>query len=312
MPGTMRKATDADKLQMFQKYDAFLFDLDGTLWKGSQLIPGAVEFIETLKSYNKKVFYVTNNASKSRRTNSQKLADLGLPVAPGEMYTSSFAAAAYLKGKGFTKKAYVVGEEGLVEELDLAGIRCVGGPEHRGERVDWLAPEPRVELDPEVGAVVVGIDRYINYFKLQYATLALTEDPGCHFVACNTDARGHFSAQQEWAGAGTMVGALKASSEREPVVVGKPSSFILDHVCKAAGLKPEQCIIFGDRLDTDILWGANFGLGTCCVLTGVTSEAQLQQLAADDKMRPMYYLDSIGDIMSVKAQLPPVATCAVQ
>ncbi|KAG2501207.1 hypothetical protein HYH03_001020 [Edaphochlamys debaryana] len=302
----MRKATDEDKLKCFQQYEAFIFDLDGTLWKGSALLPGAKEFVELLRSYNKKVFFVTNNATKSRAMNAAKLTKMGITAATNEVYTSSFAAAAYLRTISFAKKAYVVGEDGLVEELTAAGIPCVGGPEHRGVEVDWTQAEPHIEVDPEVGAVVVGLDRNINYFKLQYATQALINNDSCMFVACNTDARGHFSQAQEWAGAGTMVAAIIGSSEREPMLLGKPASFILDHLCTTHQVARDKCLVVGDRLDTDILWGIQNGAGTCLVLSGVTSEAQL--LAQDNKVHPRLYMDSVADFLTVKNQLPSSCT----
>ncbi|GFR42429.1 hypothetical protein Agub_g3334 [Astrephomene gubernaculifera] len=303
----MKKATDQDKLAAFQAYDAWVFDLDGTIWKGSTLIPGAKEFIELLRSYQKKIFFVTNNATKSRAANAAKLTSLGIPASPGEVYTSSFAAAAYLRTISFHKKAYVVGEEGLVEELSAAGISCVGGPEHRGKEIDWQDKEPHVEVDPEVGAVVVGLDRFINYYKLQYATQCLLSNDSCMFVACNTDARGHFSSTQEFAGAGTMVAAIIGCSEREPLLLGKPASFMLDHLCATHQIARDKCIVIGDRLDTDILWGIQNGAGTCCVLSGVTSESQL--LSSDNKVHPSLYMDSIGDFLSVKGQLP--SSCSI-
>ncbi|GLC59733.1 hypothetical protein PLESTB_001527700 [Pleodorina starrii] len=255
----------------------------------------------------KKVFFVTNNATKSRAANAAKLTALGITATAADVYTSSFAAAAYLKTTSFSKKAYVVGEQGLVDELTAAGIACVGGPEHAGKEVDWSNPEPHMEVDPEVGAVVVGLDRNINYFKLQYATTCLINGSSCMFIACNTDSRGHFSSSQEWAGAGTMVAAIIGSSEREPMLLGKPASFILDHLCATHQIPREKCIVIGDRLDTDILWGNQNNAGTCCVLTGVTSEAQL--LSPDNKVQPKLYMDSLAEFLTVKPLLP--ASCVI-
>ncbi|PNH10208.1 4-nitrophenylphosphatase [Tetrabaena socialis] len=146
----MKKATDADKIAAFQAHDAWIFDLDGTIWKGNALVPGAKEFIELLRSYQKKVFFCTNNATQSRAVNAAKLAALGIPATVAEVYTSSFAAAAYLKTIKFSKKAYVVGEAGLVDELKEVGVTCVGGPEHKGKEVDWRAADPHMEVDPEL------------------------------------------------------------------------------------------------------------------------------------------------------------------
>ncbi len=94
---------------------------------------------------------------------------------------------------------------------------------------------------------MVGLDFSINYYKIQYALTCLLENEGCEFIATNTDSRGNLTVDQEWAGAGCCVGALIGASEAEPVVVGKPSSFLLDTICRASGLPKEKICIVGDR-----------------------------------------------------------------
>ena len=120
----------------------------------------------------------------------------------------------------------------------------------------------------QVGAVVVGFDRYINYYKIQYATLCIRENPGCLFIATNRDAVTHLTDAQEWAGNGSMVGAIAGSTKREPITVGKPAEFMLDNIARTFGLERRQICMVGDRLDTDILFGKNGGLTTCLVLSG--------------------------------------------
>lgn len=116
--------------------------------------------------------------------------------------------------------------------------------------------------------MVVGFDRHINYYKIQYATLCVRENPGCLFIATNTDAVTHLTDAQEWAGNGSMVGAIAGSTQRAPLVVGKPSEFMLSNIADKFGLRREQICMVGDRLDTDILFGKNGGLTTCLVLSG--------------------------------------------
>ena len=107
-------------------------------------------------------------------------------------------------------KVYVIGQEGIGEELDLLGIPHLGGPADKDRRVT-LAPGGALRVDPEVGAVVVGFDQHINYYKIQYAQLCINENPGCRFVATNLDAVTHLTEEQEWAGNGAMVGAIKGA-----------------------------------------------------------------------------------------------------
>jgi hypothetical protein len=105
----------------------------------------------------------------------------------------------------------VVGEVGIQEELDLVGVPHIGGPADGDKKID-LSPGNYMEHDKDVGAVVVGFDRYFNYYKIQYATLCLRENPGCQYIATNTDAVTHLTDAQEWAGNGSMVRVLSSSS----------------------------------------------------------------------------------------------------
>jgi len=116
----------------------------------------------------KKIVFVTNNSRKSRRQYSKKFRSLGLEVTEKEIFTSSFAAAMFLKLNNFPpeKKVYVVGEDGILEELKLAGFECFGGPED-GKKNIILEADFYFEHDKSVGAVVVGLDQHFNYYKMQ-------------------------------------------------------------------------------------------------------------------------------------------------
>ncbi|XP_066380097.1 phosphoglycolate phosphatase 2-like isoform X1 [Miscanthus floridulus] len=213
--------------------DAFLFDCDGVIWKGDKLIEGVPETMELLRKMGKKLVFVTNNSRKSRRQYSKKFRSLGLEVTEEEIFTSSFAAAMYLKLNNFSpeKKVYVVGEDGILEELKLAGFECFGGPED-GKKNIKLEADFYFEHDKSVGAVIVGLDQYFNYYKMQYARICISENPGCLFIATNRDPTGHMTSAQEWPGAGTMVAAVSCSVQKEPIVVGKPSGFLMDFLLK--------------------------------------------------------------------------------
>ena len=153
--------------------------------------------------------------------------------------------------------------------------------------------------------MVVGFDRHFNYYKMQYATLCIRENPRCLFIATNTDAVAHLTDVQEWAGGGCMVGAIKGSTQKEPIVVGKPADFLLRRIALQFGLKPERMCMIGDRLDTDILFGINGGLRTCLVLSGVTQEDAL--LAPENSVHPDIYMPSLAEFLKIKERvLPPI------
>ncbi|KAG2499340.1 hypothetical protein HYH03_002916 [Edaphochlamys debaryana] len=291
------KATDAQKLELLSKVKCFIFDCDGVIWLGDKVIDGVPETLDMLRSMGKKCFFVTNNSTKSRAGYMSKFRSLGLNVSAEEIYSSSYAAAAYLESINFKKKVYVIGEVGIQEELDMKGIRHLGGPGDADKRVTLKSGE-FMEHDPEVGAVVVGFDRNINYYKIQYATLCIRENPGCMFIATNRDAVTHLTDAQEWAGNGSMVGAIVGSTKREPTVVGKPSGFMLENISASLGLKPDQICMVGDRLDTDIMFGKNGGLTTSLVLSGVTTEEVLNH--PDNKVIPDFVLPALPDLLTVK------------
>ncbi|CAL5218445.1 g126 [Coccomyxa viridis] len=292
----VKKADKEDKAKLLDKVDAFIFDCDGVIWRGDSLIDGVPETLDALRAMGKKLIFVTNNSTKSRKGYLGKFTGLGLNISAEEIYSSSYAAAAYLDSIDFPKdkKVYVVGEVGIIEELELKGIQHLGGPEDVDKKIE-LKPGFALPHDESVGAVVVGFDRHINYHKIQYATLCISENPGCHFIATNLDAKTHLTDAQEWAGNGSMVGAIKGSTKREPTVVGKPAEFMLANIAETFGLRRNQICMVGDRLDTDILFGQHGGLTTMLVLSGVTTEQAL--LSPDNTIHPDLYTDQLSDLL---------------
>uniref|UniRef100_A0A7S4VMF4 Phosphoglycolate phosphatase n=1 Tax=Alexandrium monilatum TaxID=311494 RepID=A0A7S4VMF4_9DINO len=276
--------------------DIFIFDCDGVIWRGDTLINGVPAVLDRLRAAGKRCFFVTNNSTKSRRGYTAKFDSLGLDVPPEEIFSSSFAAAAYLEQTRFSetgKKVYVIGEKGIGEELDLIGVPWFGA-EADAEKKPFMGSGGKVEHDPEVGAVVVGFDRNVNYYKIQYAQLCINENKGCQFIATNLDKVAHFTDAQEWAGNGSMVGAIRGCTGQEPTVVGKPSPLMIDYIEKKYGIPDRKRIcMVGDRLDTDILFGLNNGLQTCLTLSGVTSEELL--LSPENPIIPEVYVSSIAD-----------------
>ncbi|XP_058216233.1 phosphoglycolate phosphatase 1A, chloroplastic-like [Rhododendron vialii] len=285
---------------LIDSVETFIFDCDGVIWKGDKLIEGVPDTLDMLRSKGKRLVFVTNNSTKSRKQYGKKFETLGLNVSEDEIFASSFAAAAYLKSINFPtdKKVYVIGEDGILKELELAGFQYLGGLDDGGKKIE-LKPGFLMEHDHNVGAVVVGFDRYFNYYKVQYGTLCIRENPGCLFIATNRDAVTHLTDAQEWAGGGSMVGALIGSTQREPLVVGKPSTFMMDYLANKFGIQKSQICMVGDRLDTDILFGQNGGCKTLLVLSGVTSLSMLQN--PNNSIQPDFYTNKISDFLSLRA-----------
>jgi phosphoglycolate/pyridoxal phosphate phosphatase family enzyme len=280
---------------LLSKVDVFIFDCDGVIWRGDSVIDGIPETLEKLRALGKKMFFVTNNSTKSRKGYKKKFDELGLKVPAEEIFSSSFAAAAFLEQTKFKetgKKVYIIGEVGICDELDLINVPWIGGPNDKGKQPD-MGPGAMVEHDHDVGAVIVGFDRFINYYKIQYAQLCINENPGCKFIATNLDAVTHLTDAQEWAGNGSMVGAIKGCTGKEPIVVGKPSPLMIDYLADKLKLDRSRMCMVGDRLDTDVLFGSDNGLKTVLVLSGVTSEGKL--LSPANSITPDFYADTIND-----------------
>ena len=144
-----------------------------------------------LKKAGKRIFFVTNNSTKSRKGYLGKFNSLGLTdVEAEEIFSSSFAAAAYLEQNNFKqtgKKVYIIGQVGIEEELDMIGVPWIGGESDAGKSIE-LTSGFALPHDKDVGAVIVGFDRNINYHKIQTAQLCINENPGCQFIATNLDA----------------------------------------------------------------------------------------------------------------------------
>jgi 4-nitrophenyl phosphatase/phosphoglycolate phosphatase len=256
--------------------------------------------LDKLRAAGKKCFFVTNNSTKSREGYKGKFGSLGLPAAAEEIFSSSFAAAAYLEQTNFKatgKKVYVIGEKGITEELDLIGVPWIGAESHKGVK-PYMGSGGRVEVDPNVGAVIVGFDRNINYYKIQYAQLCINEIPGCQFIATNLDKVTHLTDAQEWAGNGSMSNAIFGCTGQEPTLVGKPSPLMIEYLESKFGISDRSRIcMVGDRLDTDIAFGRNNGLQTCLVLSGVTSEGEVQ--SPSNPHVPDTYVDDINAFFSM-------------
>lgn len=173
--------------QLLDSVDCVLFDCDGVIWRGDQAIPGAPQVVKLLRERGKKVFFVTNNSTKTRRMYADKMSTLGFDAAEEEVFGTAYCSAAYLKNVcRLQGKVYLVGSDAMRQELEAVGIQQTGvGPDHiTGKQVDWA----NVELDPEVKAVVVGFDEHFSYMKLNRALQYLNQQ-GCLFVGTNRDTR---------------------------------------------------------------------------------------------------------------------------
>lgn len=259
-------------------FKAYIFDLDGVIYRGEELQPEAAETIETLRSDARSVYFLTNNSTQSRAQYADKLDRLGIPTEPCEIMTSAYAAALYLKNeRPHNCHVYVVGESGLKDEITSAGSHIVMGGNRR-----------------PVDFVVVGLDRRFSYRRLFVAQQAIMG--GARFVATNMDPTFPLEGGLLYPGGGAIVSAIETASGVKPLLIGKPETYTLEMVMSLADVKPEDTVIVGDRLDTDVLAGKKAGVYTVLILTGVTTKREA--LEASDEMKPDWIIRSLGELIS--------------
>lgn len=223
---------------MYQNTKAVLFDLDGTIYYGSQLIPGAMETVGFFREHGKKVFFMTNNSTKTRQQICEKLTNMGLTCSLSEVYTSGYAAAVYAKQLGY-KQVYIFGTESLSKEFRQYNI----------------------ENTENAKVVIIGYDMDFDYKKLTAALqVALQADT---VIACNKETHYPGENAKRLPGCGAMVGALEGSLGREvDYVVGKPNSLLLDIICNQQGLNRDELLLIGDTYESDIKMCENYGCGS--------------------------------------------------
>ncbi|GAA5928737.1 uncharacterized protein JCM15063_003954 [Sporobolomyces koalae] len=287
--------TRQDLEKLVDRYDNFLFDCDGVIWEGDEIIGQSRETLEYLRQRGKRIFFVTNNATKSRQANKQKFDKMQIEAQVDEIFTSAYAAAAYLKHVlkfPNDKKAYVIGERGLEEELDAVGIKHSGGTDPDDNVFVDLMDFSSIVEDREVGAVVCGLDMHINYKKIAKAHRYLKENEGCLFIATNLDSTfpTHGSV---YPGAGSTIAPLMCCMGKDPLVIGKPEGAMLESIVQSHSLDKSRTIMVGDRLDTDIKFGVDGGIDTLMVLTGVNKRPDFEKEGA--VAVPTYVVDGLGD-----------------
>ncbi|MGH2353915.1 MAG: HAD-IIA family hydrolase [Chloroflexota bacterium] len=252
-----------------------IFDLDGTVYLGDALIPGAAETIRLLQDRGVRMAYLSNKPIETREAYAAKLTRLGIPTDPDTVVNSSFVMAGWLRAHAPGARVFVIGEPPLIQELAAAGCQIVDDP-------------ARVEL------VVAALDRTFDYRKLSIAMEAIKR--GARFVATNPD-RTCPMAGGEIPDCAAVIGAIEGCTGHQvETIAGKPSPLMLAAALDRLGLPPANCLIVGDRLETDVLMGQRAGVRTALVLTGVTRR---QDLATHPDLHPDYILASIRDLPDV-------------
>jgi HAD superfamily hydrolase (TIGR01450 family) len=227
-----------------------------------------------IRESGRKVAYLSNKPIQTREDYASKLTRLGIPTQPDEVINSTFVMTNYLKKIAPQAKLFVVGETPFIEELRKAGFKITDDPK-------------------QVEYVVVAFDRTFDYRKLNIAFQAIKS--GAHFVATNPDRTCPVEGGEIPDCAGMIAAVEAVTGKKVEIVVGKPSPVMIQAALKVMGLMPKDCILIGDRLETDIKMGKDSGIATGIVLTGVTDEKTLKE-SKHTPMQPDFVFQSIADV----------------
>jgi phosphoglycolate/pyridoxal phosphate phosphatase family enzyme len=227
----------------------WLFDLDGTVYLGEALIPGAAETIAALRADGRQVAFLSNKPLYTRVDYAEKLTRLGIPTTTDEVVNSSIVLARHLRRLDPGATLFVIGEAPLIGELRAHGFE--------------------VRDDADVRWVVIAFDRTFDYGKLNTALQAVRRHDA-RLIATNPDRTCPVEGGEIPDCAGMIAAVEAVTGKKVEAIVGKPSPIILEVALEALGVAAGDCVIVGDRIETDIAMGKSLGLATVLVLTGVT------------------------------------------
>ena len=252
-------------------YRGWLFDLDGTVYLGERLLPGAAEVIGALRADGRRVAFLSNKPLETRADYARKLARLGIPCAADDVVNSSLVLARHLRGIDPGAPVYLIGEPPMREEMRAHGFL--------------------VRDDADVRWVVIAFDRTFSYAKLDIALQAVRR--GARLIATNPDRTCPVEGGEIPDCAGMIAAVEAVTGQAVEAIVGKPSPIILREALAALGVPARDAVIVGDRLETDVLMGKEAGVPTVLVLSGVTRAGD-PRIAA---MAPDHVIGSIRELL---------------
>ncbi len=250
---------------------SIISDMDGVIYRGKQLIPGAQNFVQRLLESKVPFLFLTNNAEQTPIDLKLKLEQLGIHgLTEDNFITAAMATAMFLKAQNRkpTPKAYVIGGAGLMNELYNVGFSIS-------------------ESNPDY--VIVAKSSSFGFEQLKKAVRFI--DQGAKFIGTNPDMIDPVEGGMEPA-AGTILAAIAAATGKKPYIVGKPNALMMTLATRKLGVHPDNAVMVGDRMDTDIVGGMEAGMTTALVLSGVTTPEIMEQFP----YRPDHVFNNVGEI----------------
>ena len=252
----------------FNRKKGFICDMDGVLYHGNRVLPGAVEFIDWLQRENKEYLFLTNNSGYTPKELRQKLARMGLEVPEEHFYTSALATAAFLKEQAPGCSVYAIGEAGLLNALYEAGITMN-------------------DVNPDY--VIMGEGKAYSLDTLTKATNLVRK--GAKLIGANSDISGPIEDGIAPA-CRALVAPIELATGKQAYFCGKPNPLMMRTGLNILGCHSGEAVMVGDRMDTDVISGMECGMTTVLVLSGVST----RETVSDFAYRPTVVLDGVGDI----------------
>ena len=249
----------------------FIIDMDGVIYHGNMLLPGVTEFLAWLENSGKKYLFLTNSPERTPKELHEKLQRLGINVGEDHFYTSALATASFLANQKPNGSAYIIGDAGLIHAMYSVGYT-----------VNNVNPD----------YVVVGDTHSYNFEKIELAVNLVIR--GAKLIGTNPDVSGPVE-NGITPSTKALIAPIEIATGKKAYYVGKPNPLMMRIALKRLGVKREDAIVIGDRMDTDVICGLESEIDTLLVLSGISDRKTIDQFP----YRPHYILNGVRDLVSL-------------
>jgi NagD protein len=259
-----------EAVEKIKSKSGFIIDMDGVIYHGNMLLPGVTEFLAWLENSGKKYLFLTNSPERTPKELHEKMARLGINVGEDHFYTSALATASFLANQKPNGSAYIIGDAGLIHAMYSAGFT-----------VNNVNPD----------YVVVGDTHSYNFEKIELAVNLVLR--GAKLIGTNPDISGPVE-NGITPSTKALIAPIEIATGKKAYYVGKPNPLMMRIALKRLGVKREDTIVIGDRMDTDVICGLESEIDTLLVLSGITDRKGIDQFP----YRPQYILNGVKDLVS--------------
>jgi NagD protein len=257
-------------LENIKAKSGYIIDMDGVIYHGDRILPGVIDFLTWLEKSDKKYLFLTNSSERTPKELHEKMKRLGINIGEEHFYTSALATAGFLSSQKPNGSAYIIGDAGLIHALYSVGYS-----------VNNVNPD----------YVIVGDTRSYSFEKIEHAINLVLK--GAKLIGTNPDVSGPVEMGIV-PSTKALIAPIEIAAGKKAYFVGKPNPLMMRIALKMLGVKREDTIVIGDRMDTDVRCGLESELDTLLVLSGITDRHSIDQFP----YRPRYILNGIIDLVS--------------